>query len=245
MAFEYLFTSLPALPRDPGGAVSLSAAKLASLCSDEGGTAALLTRALLFSFDIKALEQIEFGVDPSETALFDEKQLRQRENMPHWLKSALDSDGSAYSYPFDRVWEAYFRRLMKLACSLRSQFLMEWVSWEVGLRNALAAHRAMRHKALGEPLQIKDISKEYAYEFRPVIDTLISLVESGAGPEPFDFAQGKLHRRVDSYKEMDRTVNMLKLAKARDIAPEYTFNLDELLSYVVQFSVIKQGGYLS
>ncbi len=229
MAFEYLFASLPALPKDPGRGVALSAANLASLCGEEGGAASFLSRSILLEFDIKALERMEFGVKPSETAIFDEKQLRERDGLPHWLKGALDSDGSAYSYSFDRIWEAYFFFLMKISTALRSQFLTNWVSWEVGLRNAIASHRASRHKAQAEPLQIQGISKEHPSEFRPIIDELISFAEAG----------------FDSWKEMDRTLNALRLTKARELAPEYTFDLNELLSYVAQFSVIRQGGYLS
>jgi len=144
MAFEFLFSSLPALPDDAGGPLSLTPAKLASMCAEEGGIAARLARGILIAFDVTALEMIGFGLDPFDMAIFTEEELTERAGFPEWLVRALDSDGGGYHYTFDRVWEAYYRELARLARETGSKFLKKWVSWEVGLRNEIAKLRAAR-----------------------------------------------------------------------------------------------------
>jgi len=229
MAFEYLFTALPSLPEDPGGRVSLEPARLATLCDEEGGGAAKLVRAILLRFDIKALERIEFGSEPSETAVYSEKELEERSGFPKWLEKALASEAVGMAYGFDRVWVAYFRKLQALACRSGSRFLRSWVSWEVGLRNSVAEIRAGRAGLDKAGYLIEGISDEHSAIYRPMIDSLVSFMDGG----------------FDSWREMDSLMSAQMLEKARTLAPAYTFNMDELLSYAVQFVILRGGSYLS
>lgn len=229
MAFEYLFTTLPPLPEDPGGRVTLEPSRLASLCDEEGGFAAMLVRAILMRFDIKALERMGFGSKPSETAVLSEKELEERSSFPKWLDKALASEVSDKAYEFDRVWDAYFRELKSLAVQSGSKFLRRWVSWEVGLRNAVAEIRAGRAGMDSAGFIVEGISDEHPAIYRPMIDSLVSFMDSG----------------FDSWREMDRLMSALMLEKARTLAPAYTFNTDELLSYAVQFVILRGGSYLS
>lgn len=199
------------------------------MCDEEGGLAARLVRALLMRFDISALEKMEFGSKPSVTAIFSEKQLEERSGFPEWLERAFASEESGRIYAFDRIWDAYFRELKFLAGQSGSKFLMSWVSWEVGLRNAIAEIRAGRAGVDATEFLMEGISEEHPSIYRPIIDSLVSFMDVG----------------FDSWREMDRLMNTLMLEKARSLAPAYTFNTDELLSYAVQFVILKSGSYLS
>lgn len=229
MAFEFLFSSIPALPDDPGGGVDLTPARFAAMCADEGGDAAELTRALLMVFDLKAMERIEFGADPSETAVLSEAQLRDRTYLPEWLAKALSEDGSSRAYPFDTVWEAYYRELKDLAARKRSRFLSGWISWDVGLRNSISRFRASRAGEENDALVIEGLSEENRADYRPIMDNLINLMDGS----------------FDSWREMDRTLNQLRIGKARELGPTYTFNMDELLSYTTQYVIMRGSSYLS
>jgi hypothetical protein len=229
MAFEYLFTSLPPLPGDPGGRATLEPSRLAALCAEEGGTAARLVHAILMRFDLKALERMEFGSDPSETAVFSVKELEERTDFPEWLAVALGSEAKGRAYAFDRVWDAYFRELERLAGQSGSNFLRRWVSWEVGLRNAIVELRASRAGVDSAAFLVDGISDEHPAIYRPIMDSIVSFMDGG----------------FDSWRDMDNYVNTLMLQKARTIAPAYTFNTDELLSYATQFVILRGGSYLS
>lgn len=229
MAFEYLFTSLPALPYDPGGNVGLDPARFARMCAEEGGVATRLTHAILMAFDLKAMEGARFGTGFSETAIYAEKELEEKARFPEWLLKALVSEEGGYAYAFDRVWEAYYRELFDLAARHSSRFLRSWVSWEVGLRNSVARLRAQRAGLEGTALAIEGISDQHPSIYRPVLDSLVSLMDGG----------------FNSWREMDRSMNALRLFKARELAPQYTFNMDELLSYAVQFVILRGSPYLS
>ena len=229
MAFEYLFTSLPSLPGDTGGRVTLEPSRLAAMCAEEGGSAARLVQAILMRFDLKALERMEFGSDPSETAIFSKKELEERADFPEWLSDALGSEAKGRAYPFDRVWDAYFRELEILAGQSGSGFLKRWVNWEVGLRNAIAQLRAGRAGVDSAAYLMDGMSDEHAAIYRPIMDSLVSFMDAG----------------FDSWREMDSYVNTLMIEKARTLAPAYTFNTDELLSYATQFTILRGGSYLS
>jgi hypothetical protein len=229
MAFEYLFSALPALPADPGSNVTLAPTRLAKLCAEEGGRAAQLVGAILMEFDVRALELMEFGAEPSETALYSEAALRDRQGFPEWLVRALARNAVGYAYGFDRIWEAYFEEMMRLARAARSTFFMRWVRYDAGLRNAVSKLRAQRSSEPERAFTINAFDVERASTYRPVLDALISFSDGG----------------FDAWAEMDRLLVRIRLAKLRELAPAYSFNLDELLSYAAQYVLLRGSRYLS
>lgn len=229
MAFEFLFSSLPALPDDTGAPLTLTPSKLFSMCDEEGGTAARLVRAILISFDVRALEMMGFGLEPFDAAIFTDEELAERKDFPEWLTKALDSDGEGYAYAFDRIWEAYYRELARLASETGSRFLKRWVSWEVGLRNEIGKLRAVRAGHPDASLNIGGISEEYASIYRPALDSLVARMDAG----------------FDQWREMDRSVEHLRLSKIRALAPLYTFTMDELCGYATRYVILRKGSYLT
>jgi hypothetical protein len=180
-------------------------------------------------FDLRALEMLEFGSEASETACFSERELEERSGFPEWLEKAFAADAGKRGYGFDRIWEAYFGELKSLAERSGSNFLRSWVSWEVGLRNTVAGIRAGRAGLDGAQYLMEGMSDEHQSIFRPAVDSLVSFMDGG----------------FDSWREMDRFMSRLMLEKARSLAPAYTFNTDELLSYAIQFVILRSGSYLS
>jgi len=57
------------------------------------------------------------------------------------------SGGSRRTFPADTVWGTYFRYAAGVAQESSCRFLVDWVGFEVGLRNALASARA-NHRGL-------------------------------------------------------------------------------------------------
>jgi len=231
MSFEYLLTALPPLPDTPGGKVPMSASELAGMCSDEDEGASQLSGALLIEFDIRAMERAAFGVEPGETAILKIDQIGSRKGLPAWLDSALSdfSREDAGQYSFDAVWSAFYKNLASVAMEFNSSFLTRWACFDSGLRSAVAAHRASRLRAEAPACLTAGICSDEPYDFRRVVDEIIEIEE----------------RKEGSWKAIDRLMASARLAKARDMSAPYGFNLDELLGYVVQFTVLKQSSYLS
>jgi hypothetical protein len=69
-------------------------------------------------------------------------QVRSEVPLPPWLE--LVSPEGAVLLEVDRLWDAYFRLADRVARREQSRFLIEWVAFEVGLRNALVSVRARR-----------------------------------------------------------------------------------------------------
>ncbi len=241
MAYEYLFAALPTLPRQPGAGLKIDAHKIIEMCDDEGGVAARIARALGMSFDLRAMERISRGTGPGETAVFEAKQIEERFGLPEWLSSALEDMNVAASerrgedavkiYGFEKIWMAYYAELWRIACETGAVFLQRWIPWDWGLRRAVAAHRASTMKAEIEDAQWQAGADEYlewAYDYRPAVDALISIEERG----------------FDAWRRRDGLLASMRLARARELAPEYTFTLDEFASYLVQFFILKEVEYI-
>ena len=231
MAFEYIFTALPPLPREPGGKVELAASELAAMCGGEDEGVRLLTRCILMEFDIRAIERMRAGGTPGETALFSDGELREGGRLPTWLVGSLAESGelAAGEYDFDRVWRAYFAELMRTAESCGSAFLARWVAFDAGLRFAIAAHRAAELKGHVPTCERGEPCYGSPYSYRRVIDELIAWEERGE----------------TSWRDRDRFVAQTRLAMVRDMSCDYAFDLNELLAYIVRFTVLKQSMYLS
>jgi hypothetical protein len=150
----YLLTALPGLgelgadpPLTPRAmlemlAPSPSAQQLASVIflSDD-----LLLRQAVMSGEIPA--------DQAEPVVLSAEQVRDEAPLPAFLANEAGPDGEggqgesaggAAQLGVDRVWALYFEHAARGARG--GEMLAEWVRYEVGLRNALAAARA---KALG------------------------------------------------------------------------------------------------
>jgi len=134
----YYIVALPALG-DLGSAPPLRPAQLLENVADSPGLRALVEALFLFD-DLLQREAFLAGemgeVDP---VVLTPAQARNEAALPAYL--APGDEGAAAA---DSVWRACFRYAWDLARRRGSQFLADWVRYEVGLRNALAGARARR-----------------------------------------------------------------------------------------------------
>ncbi len=75
-------------------------------------------------------------------AVLSRGQIAGEMDLPEPLIIERTDDAMRFIAPEDALWERYYEWLAELATSTRSKFLRDWTAFEVGLRNALAAHRA-------------------------------------------------------------------------------------------------------
>jgi hypothetical protein len=135
--FYYLVTSLPALgalgsapPLSPRGLLErLDAAPLD------------LATAIFLPDDLLQRESFLAGRrEPFEPAVLTSEQIRGEAPLPALLDP--HSPAKTRAVAADAVWEACYAHAAAMARRHASRLLAEWVRYEVGLRNALAADRA-------------------------------------------------------------------------------------------------------
>jgi hypothetical protein len=172
MDLYYLATSLPALAElgsPPPVSLAAFAARVGGTPAEEPAGFVLLGEDLLQRDALLAGELTE----PSPVFLT-YGQIRGRDALPAFLTPdpdpAVGTDG-------DRVWEAYWRH-GALVARRAGPFLAGWVRREVGLRNALAAHRA---RLLDLPFAPRPVAPELGQAPARYEDLLASWA---AAPDP-------------------------------------------------------------
>lgn len=73
------------------------------------------------------------------------EEIETRRNLPSFIKSILEDkeQGSRRGYQHDNLWESYYGYAYSLAEALNCRFLIDYLSWEIGLKNNLAGMRAV------------------------------------------------------------------------------------------------------
>lgn len=141
--YYYLLSALPALgelgtpaPITPGDLSEETAE------SDAGE----LVRTILLSDDLLQRDALLAGeIQEAKPAVLSGQQVRDEQPLPEFLFVETDT-GASPQVAADAVWAAYYRHADAVGRRQRSEFLAQWVGFEVSLRNALAVSRA---KALG------------------------------------------------------------------------------------------------
>jgi hypothetical protein len=135
--YYYLVISLPALGA-LGSAPPLSPREL--LVRLDGPTLDLAT-AIFLPDDLLQRESFLAGaLERPEPAVLTSEQIRGEAPLPAPLDPR--SPGATRAVPADAVWEACWVHARSVALRHASRLLAEWVRFEVGLRNALAAERS-------------------------------------------------------------------------------------------------------
>ena len=230
MAYEYLFSALPSLPERLGDEVRMKPLELWQIVKAEGGACASLVRAILYAEDVKILERMSLGLEPADGAIHSSEELKDKSSLPPWLRSSLaDVEREKGEYEFRKAWKSYYENLFEVAEGCNSSFLKDWTCWDLGLRDAVAQFRSNQ-----DYVDVNYGGIDYfeghppASEYKPVAESLVSLKERG----------------VDQWGDMDALIGNKRIEKAKELAPAYCFDLDELISYVVQYMVFKEFEYL-
>ncbi len=137
---QYLLSALPS-PGELGQTPPITAVALLEHVSPFAGPHAIL-QAILLSDDLLQRQAVLAGEtqEPSPAVLTAE-QLTDEAPLPAYLTTEADDDTQRPAGE-DLLWETYFRYVAEVARSSRNSFLAQWVAFEVGLRNAIAALRA-------------------------------------------------------------------------------------------------------
>lgn len=135
----YLLSTLPPLDK-PGSVPPISCLDLLNDVSGAQRESALLTRVFLGE-DILLRQEYQFGqgCEPSLIVLT-EGQLKNREPLPYGLPSYPQGGGQT-RVTENELWRAYFKCVARGGQDYDCRILSDWVMFEVGLRNALAAER--------------------------------------------------------------------------------------------------------
>ena len=148
----YLLTALPGLG-EPGADPPLTPRAMLEMLAPSP-SAQQLASVIFLSDDLllrQAVMSGEIPADQAEPVVLSAEQIRDEAPLPVFLANEARPDGqggqgesAGAQLGVDRVWALYFEHAARGARD--GEMLAEWVRYEVGLRNALAAARA---KALG------------------------------------------------------------------------------------------------
>ena len=104
---------------------------------------ALLT-AHLSVIDAGNWENHEQGLDIfMEGGILSREEMESRRNLPDFINEFLDEKerGIRRPYIYDRLWELYYEALLAQAKKKKCHYLMNYLPWEIELRNRLGALR--------------------------------------------------------------------------------------------------------
>lgn len=211
----YIMTSLPA----PGSLESpppLSLQGLRERTAESSSTE--LVDAVLMSDDLLQREAFLAGeIEEIEPAVLTPGQVRDQEPLPEFLVAETAEDGATHRLPSDRILETYFRQVSELGHRRRCPLLREWVSYEVGLRNALVRARA---KALGLDASGYVVAEDLA-----------------TGEEMYEGVIGEWSSAPDPLAGL-RVLDRARWAWLKRHERWYSFDVDELVAYAVRLMLV-------
>jgi len=105
-------------------------------------------QTILLSDDLLQREAVlagEAGADKADPAVLSLQQVKGGEPLPDYLLFAPEDEGESTGrlVDADHIWRNYFHYASRIARSAHTPFLLAWIGFEVGLRNALAEARAV------------------------------------------------------------------------------------------------------
>ncbi|HOG18585.1 MAG TPA: DUF2764 family protein [Syntrophales bacterium] len=173
-AYYFLACLLPPLPGTLGEKLGVSFPEASAILkrnihpSDEH-----LLNALLYSIDTANWENLDQGRGPFiEGGVLSKADFENRRELPDFI-TAFEEErekGIRRSYPYDRLWEIYYDNLFEQARRSNCRYLLEYVPWEVELRNSLATLRA---REIGKNPEDSTVHGQLRdYDFSPILTQL-------------------------------------------------------------------------
>jgi len=180
----YITTALPSLG-ELGSAPPLKLGELLEHVRESPGPTALMT-ALLLGDDLMQREAVlAREIERAEPTVLSRAQLSDEQPLPEYLAGAEETTRLAA----DVIWEAYFRHAAGVAARRSSRFLAAWVTFEVSLRNAVAAARAKQlDLEPGDYLVAADLASEQE-DLGAVVSEWAAAADPLAGTKVLDRAR--------------------------------------------------------
>ena len=171
----YILTALPALA-DLGSAPPLDPAQMLEHLADHRSAQAIL-EVIFLSDDLIQRQAILSGeTDQLNLAVLTNAQARNEQPLPAYLEPPEQQ--SQPKIAEDALWNLYFRHASRIARVNASELLAGWTTWELTLRNSLAAARA-------KALQLEPTDYQVAAELAdPNIDFSSLINEWSAAATP-------------------------------------------------------------
>lgn len=139
--YYFLLSSLPPVP-EPGGPSPMDLASFRQLAAGEDPGAARLVEAVLLEHDLLLRQAWLAGEKPDvQPVVLSDEQARGEAPLPDYLQPS--GDGRPVRVPADATWDAYWHYVARIGRREGSEFLQQWVAYEVTLRNAIAGARAL------------------------------------------------------------------------------------------------------
>lgn len=216
-ARHYYIATLPALG-ELGSSPPMGLADLLEHVEENGAWHEQLEAVLLLD-DLLQREAVLSGeTDEVQPVVLSIEQARGQAPFPEALESLTVSD-QTNALQSDLLWERYFRYVYQLAHSRGSRFLVQWVEFEVAMRNALAATRC---RLLGLEESDYQLATDLAHSDE---DLSASLSEWEAAPTPLDGLRIVIRARWSWLDRHDAW---------------YSFSVDELLAYANRVMLLEQ-----
>ncbi|HUU59838.1 MAG TPA: hypothetical protein VMZ50_09860 [Phycisphaerae bacterium] len=214
--YYYQVTALPPLG-EPGTRPPMSPRDLLEHLRGDPGPRSLV-EAVFLSDDLLQREALLVGeIEEASPTVLTVPQLRDEEPLPEFLGPAEDQQPPRYVS--DALWVGYYRYVERLAAARGSRFLHQWVRFEVGLRNALAAARA---KALTlDP------------------DDYLVVPELGDGPEAFEAVVAEWAAARDPLAGL-RVLDRRRWDWIGAHDAWFSFDQDELAAYAVRVMLLNR-----
>ena len=144
-AYYFLICLLPPLPSAQGEKLSLPFSELSRMVrrhilpADDA-----LLRSHLAVIDAANFENREQGRDLFlEGGTLSREELEAGRNLPEFIRAFQEEKerGIRRTHLHDRLWELYYEELLDLAGKAGCRYLLDYIPWEIELRNRLAALR--------------------------------------------------------------------------------------------------------
>ncbi len=104
-----------------------------------------LIEGLLLAIDVANFENLHQGRPIFiEGGILTQEEIERKRNLPLFIQIFLEEKerGIRRPYVFDALWERYYSYAYTLAQERDCRFLVDYLSWEIGLRNHLVTMRA-------------------------------------------------------------------------------------------------------
>ncbi len=211
----YLLTALPGLG-ELGSDPPLTPKAMLEMLAPAAGPHELAS-VIFLSDDLQlrqAVQVNEISAEQAKPIILSAEQVRDEAPLPTSLVGENAPDRQA-QLGVDRVWATYFTHGTKLAGA--SEMLAEWIRYEVGLRNALAAARA---KALDIDAARYLVTPELGYDEK---EYTAVLSEWSAAPNPLAGLQ---------------VLDSARWARIGEYDEWFTFKDDELVAYASRLVIL-------
>lgn len=211
--YYFLMCLLPSLPTAPGDKMPAPFAELSGAIlrhmqpADES-----LVRSHLAVIDAANFENRELGRDLfREGGTVSREELDARRNLPAFIRAFQEEKerGIRKVHPYDRLWELCYESILEEARKRGCRYLLEYIPWEIELRNRLAAMRLREIGADAEERAVLPLIRNYDFT------ALLSQIEGQKNP-----------------LAVERTLDTERLKQIYHCQGTDPFSLDALLAYI-------------